>query len=117
MMGPRRILSERGSKRSYPRGGKRVRCAWNCARVRWSRRQFRCDTWASASLVATVVLQLIISVSFTQAAIARREVCGMRANHVHVGVRDLPAAIGWLERAGGIKPVFPTPPMGVFSVG
>ena len=34
MMEPRRILSGRGSRKSYPRGGKRVRCAWNCTMAR-----------------------------------------------------------------------------------
>jgi catechol 2,3-dioxygenase-like lactoylglutathione lyase family enzyme len=41
----------------------------------------------------------------------------MRANHVHVGVRDLPAAVGWLERVWGIKPVFQIPNMAIFAVG
>jgi predicted enzyme related to lactoylglutathione lyase len=41
----------------------------------------------------------------------------MRANHVHVGVRDLPAAIGWLERVWEIKPVFQIPQMAIFAVG
>jgi len=41
----------------------------------------------------------------------------MRANHVHVGVRDLPAAIGWLERVWELKPVFQIPQMAIFAVG
>ena len=41
----------------------------------------------------------------------------MRANHVHVGVRDLPAAIGWLERVWELKPVFQMPQMAIFAVG
>lgn len=41
----------------------------------------------------------------------------MKANHVHVGVRDLPAAIAWLERVWEIKPVFQIPQMAIFAVG
>ena len=41
----------------------------------------------------------------------------MRANHVHVGVRDLPAAVGWLERVWELKPVFQIPQMAIFAVG
>jgi len=41
----------------------------------------------------------------------------MRANHVHVGVRDLPAAVGWLERVWELKPVFQIPEMAIFAVG
>ena len=41
----------------------------------------------------------------------------MKANHVHVGVRDLPAAVGWLERVWELKPVFQIPRMAIFTVG
>ncbi len=41
----------------------------------------------------------------------------MRATHVHVGVRDLPAAVGWLERVWELKPVFQVPQMAIFAVG
>ena len=41
----------------------------------------------------------------------------MRANHVHVGVRDLPAAVGWLERVWELKPVFQIPQMAIFTLG
>ena len=41
----------------------------------------------------------------------------MKANHVHVGVRDLPAAVGWLERVWEMKPVFQIPQMAIFAVG
>ena len=41
----------------------------------------------------------------------------MKANHVHVGVRDLPAAVGWLERVWELKPVFQIPEMAIFAVG
>ena len=41
----------------------------------------------------------------------------MRANHVHVGVRDLPAAVSWLERVWEIKPVFQIPQMAILAVG
>lgn len=41
----------------------------------------------------------------------------MKANHVHVGVRDLPAAVGWLERVWELKPVFQIPEMAIFTVG
>ncbi|HEV2490205.1 MAG TPA: hypothetical protein VGT03_10385 [Candidatus Acidoferrales bacterium] len=30
----------------------------------------------------------------------------MKVNHVHVGVRDLPAAIGWMQRIWDQKPAF-----------
>lgn len=30
----------------------------------------------------------------------------MKINHVHVGVRDLPAAVGWLRRIWDQKPTF-----------
>jgi len=41
----------------------------------------------------------------------------MKANHVHVGVRDLQAAVGWLERVWELKPVFQIPQMSIFAVG
>ena len=41
----------------------------------------------------------------------------MRANHVHVGVRDLAAAVEWLERVWELKPVFQIPQMAIFAVG
>src|ERR1700677_4143246 len=41
----------------------------------------------------------------------------MRANHVHVGFRDLPAAVSWLERVWELKPVFQIPQMAIFAVG
>ena len=41
----------------------------------------------------------------------------MKANHVHVGVRDLQAAVGWLERVWELKPVFQIPQMAIFAVG
>jgi hypothetical protein len=41
----------------------------------------------------------------------------MKANHVHVGVRDLPAAISWLERVWELKPLFQIPQMAIFAVG
>ena len=41
----------------------------------------------------------------------------MKANHVHVGVRDPPAALEWLERVWDIKPVFRIPQMAIFAVG
>jgi uncharacterized glyoxalase superfamily protein PhnB len=41
----------------------------------------------------------------------------MIANHFHVGVRDLPAAVSWLERAWEIKPVFQIPQMAIYAVG
>jgi predicted enzyme related to lactoylglutathione lyase len=40
----------------------------------------------------------------------------MRANHVHVGFRDLPAAVSWLERVWELKPVFQIPQMAIFAV-
>jgi|SRR5580658_1885062 uncharacterized glyoxalase superfamily protein PhnB len=41
----------------------------------------------------------------------------MNANHVHAGVRDLPAALEWLERVWELKPVFQIPQMAIFAVG
>ncbi len=41
----------------------------------------------------------------------------MKANHVHVGVRDLQAAVGWLERVWELEPVFQIPQMAIFAVG
>jgi catechol-2,3-dioxygenase len=41
----------------------------------------------------------------------------MRANHVHVGVRDLPAALVWLERVWDLKQVFQIPQMAIWAVG
>ena len=41
----------------------------------------------------------------------------MRAHHVHVGVRDMPAAIGWLKRVWELKPVFQIPQTAIFAVG
>jgi uncharacterized glyoxalase superfamily protein PhnB len=41
----------------------------------------------------------------------------MKANHVHVGVRDLQAAVSWLERVWEIKPVFQIPQMAIYAVG
>lgn len=41
----------------------------------------------------------------------------MKANHVHVGVRDLPAALEWLERVWTLKPVFQIEQMAIFAVG
>jgi uncharacterized glyoxalase superfamily protein PhnB len=41
----------------------------------------------------------------------------MKANHVHVGVLDLSAAIGWLERVWDLKPVFQIPQMAIFAIG
>ena len=41
----------------------------------------------------------------------------MKANHVHVGMRDLPAAVSWLERVWGLKPVFQIPQMAIYAVG
>src|SRR5260370_35248964 len=41
----------------------------------------------------------------------------MRANHVHVGVCDLSADVGWLERVWELKPVFQIPQMAIFAVG
>jgi predicted enzyme related to lactoylglutathione lyase len=46
-----------------------------------------------------------------------KEVRAMKANHVHVGVRDLQAAVGWLERVWELKPVFQIPQMAIFAVG
>ena len=41
----------------------------------------------------------------------------MRANHIHVGVRDLSAAVGWLDRVWELKPVFQIPQMAIYAVG
>jgi hypothetical protein len=41
----------------------------------------------------------------------------MRANHVHVGVRDLPAALVWLERIWELKQVLQIPQMAILVVG
>ncbi|HXW82816.1 MAG TPA: VOC family protein [Candidatus Binataceae bacterium] len=41
----------------------------------------------------------------------------MKANHVHVAVRDLPAAVAWLERVWELKPVFQIPQMAILAVG
>jgi len=41
----------------------------------------------------------------------------MKANHVHVGVRHLPAALEWLERVWDLKPVFQIPQMAIYAVG
>ncbi len=41
----------------------------------------------------------------------------MKANHVHVGVRDLPAALEWLERVWDLKPAFQIPQMAIFAAG
>jgi catechol 2,3-dioxygenase-like lactoylglutathione lyase family enzyme len=41
----------------------------------------------------------------------------MKANHVHVGVRDLPAAVSWLERVWELKPLLQIPGMAIFAVG
>jgi catechol 2,3-dioxygenase-like lactoylglutathione lyase family enzyme len=41
----------------------------------------------------------------------------MKANHVHLGVRDLPGALAWLERVWGLEPVFQIPRMAILAVG
>ena len=41
----------------------------------------------------------------------------MKANHVHVGVRDLQAAVTWLERVWEIKPVLQITQMAIYAVG
>ena len=41
----------------------------------------------------------------------------MKANHVHVSVRDLPGAIAWLERVWELKPVLQIPGMAILAVG
>ena len=41
----------------------------------------------------------------------------MKANHVHVGVRELPDALAWLDRVWDLKPVFQIPEMAIFAVG
>lgn len=42
---------------------------------------------------------------------------GMKLNHMHVGVRELPAAVSWIERVWGIKPSYNNERMAVFASG
>ena len=39
----------------------------------------------------------------------------MRLNHIHVSVRDLSAALGWLDRVWQVKPEFQNERMATFS--
>ncbi len=41
----------------------------------------------------------------------------MRLNHVHLGVRDLPAAVAWLDRVWQARPAFQNERMAVFHFG
>ena len=41
----------------------------------------------------------------------------MKANHVHVGIRDLPAALVWLEQVWDLKPLFQIHRMAILAVG
>jgi hypothetical protein len=41
----------------------------------------------------------------------------MKANHVHVGVRDLAGALAWLDRVWDLKPLFQIPQMAIFAAG
>jgi len=41
----------------------------------------------------------------------------MRLNHIHFAVRDLPAAIGWLEQMWDVRPTFRNERMAVIPFG
>ncbi|HEY6420603.1 MAG TPA: VOC family protein [Candidatus Binataceae bacterium] len=41
----------------------------------------------------------------------------MKANHVHVGVRDLAGALAWFDRVWDLKPVFQIPEMAILAAG
>lgn len=41
----------------------------------------------------------------------------MKLNHIHLGVRDLPAAIGWLDQVWDVRPTFRNEHMAVIPFG